>query len=103
MEVTEDLVREFYVNPSQISKVKNEKISHRTLDAVDDFTEYLQKVNKKVNEKVKENAAAEGGQLSEKQKRQVAENYYKKRFGYKYDFDLNKDSLNYYATVKTAE
>ena len=54
-----------------------------------------------MGEKISEQAAAENIVLSSRQIKQAEEQYYKKRYGHKYEFDLNKDSLNYYATVKT--
>ena len=66
------------VNFDSISNVKQERVSFKTLDAVDEFTDLIKSKEFKLDEK-----------------------RFDQRYKPRYEFDVRKDSLNYYATVRS--
>ena len=65
------------VTHEAIDRLKKERVSFKILDAVDEFTDFVK---------------SKDIQLDDKK--------FESRYMQKYEFDLRKDSLNYYATVR---
>ena len=66
------------VTHEDIDSIKNERIPFKILDEVDEFTDFLKTPDMQLDDAA-----------------------FEKKYMQKYQFDLKKDALNYYATVQT--
>ena len=90
MEVTPEMQSLFHVNAELIDRTERDKRASNTeLDAVDDFCDFISKVNSEANK------------YCEKHAKKEQEAFFAKKFRKKYVFDWQKDALNYHASVKS--
>ena len=90
MEVTPEMQSLFHVNAELIEKTeKDNRASNVELDAVDDFCDFISKVN------------SDATRYCEKHAKKDQEAFFAKKFKKKYAFDWQKDALNYHASVKS--
>ena len=66
------------VTHEAMTRIKQERVPFKILDAVDEFADFMKSKNLQLDDKRFEN-----------------------KYKQKYEFDLRKDSLNYYATVRS--
>ena len=66
------------VTTEAITQIRQDRVSFKTLDAVDEFTDFIKSKTMRLDDKK-----------------------FDDKYKAKYEFDIRKDSLNYYATVRS--
>lgn len=84
MEVTDEMQAMYGVAQADIDRVRQERPTSKCLDAVDDFCDFVEALNRR-----------------ERKATATSEEFFQEKFARKYVFDYQKDSLNYHARVRS--